>query len=230
MRHAGALAPHHLTAHDTMSPSPIFPAALTPNPFRACVQGAIQGAGQQPQPQTWGGQWGWVGAGGTVGAAVAVNPAGGRRDFSALLPPGQGALGRRVGYLPLRHQGARAFNARLGLYVLPPCCCCRCIPGTDTHAHTGPPPPQVPTQRDWSGLGAIPAPVPSPSHPSATGAWASSSLSASASGISPLPRPIQHMGYGEVPRRVCLLPNVHPRAIAVLSSTGTLYRCVCVCV
>jgi hypothetical protein len=34
------------------------------------------------------------------------------------------------------------------------------------------------------------------------------------------------MGPGEAPKRVLLLPEVRPITVAVLSSTGTLYRCV----
>ncbi len=34
------------------------------------------------------------------------------------------------------------------------------------------------------------------------------------------------LGPGEAPKRVMLLPEVEPRTVAVLSNTGTLYRCV----
>lgn len=38
------------------------------------------------------------------------------------------------------------------------------------------------------------------------------------------PGPVQALGRGETPRRIILLPNVSPRAVAVLSSTGSLYQ------
>ncbi len=38
--------------------------------------------------------------------------------------------------------------------------------------------------------------------------------------------PVSGLGPGETPKRVVLLPGVKPRTVAILSSTGTLYRCV----
>jgi hypothetical protein len=38
--------------------------------------------------------------------------------------------------------------------------------------------------------------------------------------------PVESMGAGETPKRIVLLPGAKPRTVAVLSSTGTLYRCV----